>query len=567
MSRFSLNQLASGRRTAVRRPKLGIEALEQRDLMSSITFSPSTGVLTITGSSHKDESIVSQAFGKVKASLISRSDTSGQPPVFTDHQTFAASAVKEIKFFGFDGNDKFWNGSPIKATAEGGAGDDMLSGGSGIDIFNGGSGNDTLSGNGGADVVSGNTGNDRLYGGDGKDVVRGDDGNDLIWGGTGNDQLFGGAGTDFLYGEAGNDVIVTIGGGLDRVYGGPQWDNVWKDSTDEMFDASVNEVSLKYIHSVNQFYSYSYNGGQTSTPVSKELEGQELLDPLHELEDGAPILTHNFSDRPLFASTGPNADDVFQREVGDCYMLARLSAVADANPEVIRKMVVDLGDGTYAVRFYRFGQPEYVRVDGDLWVKPGTDTPYYARLGRQNSNWVAIVEKAYAFWRTKEGHYDSIAGGGAGFQHVSAELGLVQKTRDQSEPLSAVEVMAWEAAGRPSGSVKNQMTTAVRDFLNWINAERTAGNAVTVGGKASLSNTITLRLDDPSTNQVNESTWRRGEHIFMVDRVLTNANGTPTGLVVRNPWGNVGPNNDGYITITDFSRIYFCIGGAASAQV
>ena len=53
----------------------------------------------------------------------------------------------------------------------------------------------------------------------------------------------------------------------------------------------------------------------------------------------------------------------------------------------------------------------------------------------------------------------------------------------------------------------------------------------------------------------------------MVDRVLTDGAGNPTGLVVRNPYGTQGPNGDGYITITDFSRIYFCIGGAASAQV
>jgi hypothetical protein len=150
---------------------------------------------------------------------------------------------------------------------------------------------------------------------------------------------------------------------------------------------------------------------------------------------------------------------------------------------------------------------------------------------------------------------------------VSAELGLTQLTKDQSEPVSAIQVLAWDLDGRPNGTVKNQMKAAVTDFLSWIKAQRAAGNAVTVGGKGALSNTLTMRLDDATTPKEDESTWRRGEHIFMVDRVLTNSAGTPTGLVVRNPWGNVGPNDDGYLTLTDFARIYYCIGGAASAQV
>ena len=77
---------------------------------------------------------------------------------------------------------------------------------------------------------------------------------------------------------------------------------------------------------------------------------------------------------------------------------------------------------------------------------------------------------------------------------------------------------------------------------------------------------IALQLDDPNTD-ANESTWRRGQHVFMVDKVLTDANGNPTGMVVRNPYGTQGPNKDGYLTITDFSRIYFCVSRAVSMQL
>ena len=158
------------------------------------------------------------------------------------------------------------------------------------------------------------------------------------------------------------------------------------------------------------------------------------------------------------------------------------------------------------------------------------------------------------------------SGGNGGFQHVSADLGVVQKVKEQSEPVSAQKVIDWVAAGKPAGTTKTQITAAVLNFLNWVKAERAAGNAIVVGGRSSLNNNIALQLDDPATD-ANESTWRRGQHIFMVDRVLTNGSGTPTGIVLRNPYGTQGPNHDGYITITDFSRIYFCIGSAASAQV
>jgi hypothetical protein len=530
--------------------------------MASIGFDNLTGVLTINGSNEDDIAKVSVVGTQIKATLDCYSTAPPNLSFFSSTKFFTASAVKEIKFYGFDGKDKFTNITAKKSYADGGLGDDKLNGGSNADYFVGNYGNDTMHGGFGNDTLWGSGGHDCISGDAGNDVLKGHGGNDTLCGGNGHDSLYGGSGNDKNYGNAGNDVIVSIGGGTDIIAGGYQWDNVWMDTTDTITDATASELSLKYIHKVNQFYSYSYDGGVTSTPVSKELEGQSLADPEAE---GGIFWSNDFSDKPLFASSGPTADDIFQGSTGDCYFMARLSAIADKNPEVIKKMVVDLGDGTYAVRFWRFGQAEYVRVDGDLYWNPVSGKPIYAKLGKQESNWVAIVEKAYAFWRKKQGSYDSISGGNGGFQHVSADLGVAQLKYTQAEPVTAQKVIDWVAAGKPNGTTKNQITTAVTNFLNWMKNQLALGNAITVGGRSSLSNNIALQLDDPNTTG-NESTWRRGQHIFMVDKVLT-TNGVATGLVLRNPYGTQGPNGDGYITITDFSRIYFCIGGAASAQV
>lgn len=80
-----------------------------------------------------------------------------------------------------------------------------------------------------------------------------------------------------------------------------------------------------------------------------------------------------------------------------------------------------------------------------------------------------------------------------------------------------------------------------------------------VGGRSTLSNNLALQVDDPSTS-TNESTWRRGQHIYMVDHVNVDAMGNPTGMVLRNPYGS-------YLTLTDFTRIYFCVGGAGTWEI
>jgi hypothetical protein len=74
--------------------------------------------------------------------------------------------------------------------------------------------------------------------------------------------------------------------------------------------------------------------------------------------------------------------------------------------------MVDLGDGTYAFKFIRDGAHLFYRVDADLPVdSTGSTTPYYAGLGAENSTWVALLEKAWTFFRSGANSYDSINGG------------------------------------------------------------------------------------------------------------------------------------------------------------
>src|SRR5262249_51284851 len=74
----------------------------------------------------------------------------------------------------------------------------------------------------------------------------------------------------------------------------------------------------------------------------------------------------------------------------------------------VRSMVADFGDGTYGV----YLGSNFYRVDGDLptWSATSTDQRY-AGLGAGGSLWVAIVEKAYASFRTGANTYASLANG------------------------------------------------------------------------------------------------------------------------------------------------------------
>jgi hypothetical protein len=477
-----------------RRPRL--EVLEQRDVP---TITLSGGILTILGTSAADVATVqinsNNTLTPYDDSVVATRTSGGQ----TETQSFAlwhtflglngqppihVQQVKGIVFHGGAGNDVFWNHTGIPATA---------------------------------------------FGDDGNDSLHAGSGGDTLYGGTGDDNLFGGAGKDVLDGGAGNDVLVSIGGGVDQLYGGTGTDNFWYDSSDVVHDASTSEQQAGDLHNVKAFFSYSYNGGGGQTPVPLELLGQNLADPLPGI---LGLSTQNYKNLPLFGSMGPQVSDIQQGASGDCYFLSTLGAMAQANPSSIRRLVVDLGDGTYAVHFHDAnGKSVFVRVDADLWTD-AEGSPVFARFGQQNTLWVPIVEKAWAFYRDDLGNYPSISGGNAPGVPLDPALNLAQGT---SHPTS----------GYSSGQA----------YLSAIKTALAQGLGVVFGAPTSFNdNTPEIQTND------NTSTYRRGQHIYVAEAVLTDAHGNPTGIKLYNPWGFE-------VTIHSPDLIYFCSGGFGTFSV
>jgi hypothetical protein len=100
-------------------------------------------------------------------------------------------------------------------------------------------------------------------------------------------------------------------------------------------------------------------------------------------------------------------DDVNQGQLGDCYFVASLAAIARQRPEELRKRVKDNGDGTWTVTFAEGGD---VVVDAQFPVDAGGE-PVYAGAGDKSADgvelWVALIEKA---WAKLKGGYEDIRG-------------------------------------------------------------------------------------------------------------------------------------------------------------
>jgi hypothetical protein len=345
---------------------------------------------------------------------------------------------------------------------------------------NGGDGNDKITVNSNVKVSV------ALYGGAG---------NDTLTGGSGSDTLYGGSGADSLSGGAGNDVLVGLGSGS-SLTGGVGLDSFWTGSSskDRVSDLTNAESKDGAMHRIASFASAVVSSSSSATSVSSE-----------------PTLTSyasgykTFSNDPLFSSAGPSPNDIEQGQLGDCFLLSSLGAVAKTDANFIRQSITSLGDGTYAVEFGK----TYVRIDGQLPVTSWGSLAY-ANFGAQNSLWAPLMEKAYSIVRDHS-NYTALDQGGF-----------------MGDVFNAMGLQNMSIFSASSGS--NLLTKLMNDL--------TAGQAVTFGTVDSIPSGVSMI----------------GDHAYMVDKVFTDSQGTPTTIRLRNPWGFDGAgddgDNDGYVTIT-----------------
>ncbi len=437
--------------------------------------------------------------------------------------TLPLTAVHRISFYGNDGDDIFANNSSIFCYVNGGRGNDTLHGSSSDDIILGGRGDDVIYGRGGDDglyggydndLIHGEGGDDAVNGGDGNDVLFGDENNDTLYGLSGNDMLYGGSGSDLLEGGRGDDTLVSIDSSTSDILRGQSgFDSFWVDRNltsngwwwyfvSDSMDASTSETATN-VHHIWMFA----NG------ADRTLDGDDIADPT----DGSNY--KNFADRPLFSEDGPVANDVDQGSLGDCWLMASMGSVAHTNQNAIYQTVVSLGDGTFAVRL---GGSSYYRVDADLPTGSASSwTPTYAGLGVDDSLWVAIVEKAYAFHEEGTNTYSSLRGG----------LGV-----EGLPGLNATDV----------GDKYFHTYSNGQAILNDIRDRLDDGLAVTCG------------FDDVVSGPVSPY------HEYTVIDVNRNIFGTVASVTLRNPHGPAGVDN--HVTMTG-AQLFASAGSIAWGDV
>jgi hypothetical protein len=239
--------------------------------------------------------------------------------------------------------------------------------------------------------------------------ITGSIGDIAVWGGPGDDKiqvdgtvsvdvrLYGGDGKDSLINfTRGNATIVSVGDGIDSLGGNYLNTNYWVDKGDLVYAGSL-EWNSGRVHIIEDFYQ-PYAG----STVSLALNGPDLLDPATKTDSSTRLTSSSFW------GVTPKLEDINQGSVGDCYFLTSLQSLAQFQPDRLRTLAVDLGDGTYAVQFKRGGSTQFVRVDGDLatWGEGGGLV--YNRPGASGSQWASIFEKAYTHFRTGGNSYASI---------------------------------------------------------------------------------------------------------------------------------------------------------------
>jgi len=235
-------------------------------------------------------------------------------------------------------------------------------------------------------------------------------------------------------------------------------------------------------------------------------------------------------------------DDVEQGAIGDCYLVAALSAVlfTDVDRYVRDGLIREVQDANgqvtgFAVRFYdAWGTPQDIAVDADLVRKDGK--ALYARSMDTDSSdeeWaISLIEKAYAEWH---GGYEKIGNGGYAGDMMQALTG---------------SNASWR-------TIKYLSDSSILDGI----ADAIEDNRAVVAGTFGEDEEV----DYSGTNIY-------ANHAYSVLGAGENDGGP--FVTLRNPWGEVEPAGNGEddgifdLPLAEFRRLYqgLTFGGASSAD-
>jgi hypothetical protein len=194
-----------------------------------------------------------------------------------------------------------------------------------------------------------------------------------------------------------------------------------------------------------------------------------------------------------FFKGGAELFDPVQGAVGDCYLIAALSAVAWSRPYSIehRTRPTDSAEGfTNMVEFNWDNNVSQIEVTDKLLMRGQTNIPKYARSSDAGEIWPGVYEKAYAKWKTNDSDdtpdIQKIAGGDP-VRACSELTGL--KRYYYATSMSADDIWTKVRANSMTGSTFNPMVAwtwpsgdSAPNGVNYNNANLVANHAYSIHG-------------------------------------------------------------------------------------
>jgi hypothetical protein len=180
--------------------------------------------------------------------------------------------------------------------------------------------------------------------------------------------------------------------------------------------SNVEKGSKVVLHSTdnpNIFFIEAYKMEKKKLPDGKDSEED---DPMKHkiIAKGYALgnkvkLSQKFvkTDKPLFEKE-PSPEDIKQGAIGDCFLLAGLGAMVSKDPGVIKRAILDNGDGTVTVRLFdkqgtrdkpTFEQ-KFITFEKSVLESDEGDHA-------KDSLWVQMMEKAYAIHGASKGESSS----------------------------------------------------------------------------------------------------------------------------------------------------------------
>ena len=194
---------------------------------------------------------------------------------------------------------------------------------------------------------------------------------------------------------------------------------------------------------------------------------------------------------------GVSGDDPRQNLLGDCYLIAAMSAVAKQQPDAIAKRFTENADGTFTVTLYEYkGRalvPRPVTIDADLPRNDWLGNRYaYAR--DEKELWPALLEKAFA---ARAGSYAKLEHG-APADAMEALTGLPSVELElRGAGVTPASVFAAIKAGVDAGKPGVAVTYAESSAAKYTNTGVFADHAYALWGTSEKGGKQYVELRNP----------------------------------------------------------------------